>query len=49
MKCKMTIEIKCAWCGKHLGEKPGESEVVVTSHGICDDCLAFLMSKAGEP
>jgi len=36
------IKVKCGWCGKDLGTRPGkaspgfENEV---SHGICKDCL----------
>lgn len=30
--------IRCAWCGKALGEKDGEGQEG-TSDGICDACL----------
>jgi hypothetical protein len=32
------ITILCAWCGKEMGEKPGEGHEGV-SHGICPECL----------
>ena len=32
------LQIRCAWCGKDMGEKDGEGEEG-TSDGICDDCL----------
>jgi len=34
------VLVRCAWCGKNLGEKPpygGRHDTEVT-HGICDDC-----------
>lgn len=32
------MNIVCAWCGKHLGEKePLEDKS--TSHTICDECF----------
>lgn len=34
------LKIKCAWCGKIIGEKEGEG-VEGTTDGICDDCLLY--------
>ena len=31
------MKIICAWCGKHLGEKPPYDDDSVT-HGICAEC-----------
>jgi len=34
------IRVVCAWCGKDLGEKEGESgEGGNVSHGICPKCF----------
>lgn len=33
------LVIICAWCGKHLGTKPGGDGV---THGICADCAKTL-------
>ena len=30
--------VKCAWCGKKLGEKPPYEDKDET-HAICDECL----------
>lgn len=29
--------VKCAWCGKDMGEKPPYEDKSIT-HGICDEC-----------
>lgn len=33
------MKIRCAWCGKDMGEKPGAICDAIT-HGICDECAA---------
>jgi hypothetical protein len=33
----MSIQIVCAWCGKHMGEKEGDAPYPI-SHSICPDC-----------
>lgn len=36
----------CAWCKKHLGEKPAPNVPAdAVSHGICPECKASLMSN----
>jgi hypothetical protein len=42
-----SLEVRCAWCGKPLGSKPGEGTSGVT-HGICDDCAARLFAGLEE-
>ncbi len=37
----MFMEIKCAWCGKFLGNKECESQIdkaYSISHSICPEC-----------
>ncbi len=47
------MKVKCAWCGKDLGEKPpyggrdGKYDKMVT-HGMCDDCLQKQSGKTGD-
>jgi len=36
------IEIICAWCGRHLGQKDGAGSSGV-SHGVCPECYQKLM------
>jgi len=33
----------CAWCGKDMGETPGDG----LTHGICPECLAKELAKLG--
>ena len=42
-----SLEVRCAWCGKPLGSKPGEGTSGVT-HGICEDCAARLFAGLEE-
>ena len=35
------IKIRCAWCGKDMGERDGEG-VNGLSHSICDECYEDL-------
>jgi len=42
-----SLEVRCAWCGKPLGSKPGEGTSGVT-HGICDECAARLFAGLEE-
>ena len=37
-KKKTILRIRCAWCGKDMGEKDGKGAEGVTD-GICDNCL----------
>jgi hypothetical protein len=41
----MATEIVCAWCGKHLGTKPGKDE---TSHGLCAECKTEQFEEAEQ-
>ena len=43
----MPIKIICAWCGKDLGTKEGETESPV-SHSICEECVQAEMEKIRE-
>ena len=43
----MPITVVCAWCGKHLGTKPGDAFLPV-SHSICSDCARKLLEQAYE-
>jgi len=43
----MSIQIVCAWCGKHLGTKPGDAALPV-SHSICSDCAGKLREQIQE-
>lgn len=43
----MPVKIICAWCGKDLGEKEGDSELPV-SHGICNECVQIVTMKIRE-
>ena len=38
------MKIKCAWCGKDMGEKDGKG-VRGVSHGICRDCYNKFIAK----
>ncbi|MDP3879982.1 MAG: hypothetical protein Q8Q07_06745 [Dehalococcoidales bacterium] len=40
----LPLIIKCAWCGKYLGEKEPYEDKSVT-HGICPECLAKYFPK----
>jgi hypothetical protein len=33
----MSIKIVCAWCGKYMGEKEGDTPYPI-SHSICPEC-----------
>ncbi len=35
------MKIRCAWCGKDMGEKDGEG-VEGVSHSVCEDCYEKL-------
>ena len=36
----MALIVKCAWCGKEMGEKESvEAMNGQVSHGICEDCF----------
>jgi len=43
----MPIQVVCAWCGKHLGTKPGDAALSV-SHSICEDCARMLRQQIQE-
>lgn len=36
-----TLIIRCAWCGRDMGEKDGQGQEGV-SHGICKSCAKEL-------
>ena len=38
------LKIKCAWCGKAMGEKDGQG-VEGTSHSICPHCLSSVLTQ----
>ena len=38
------MKIRCAWCGKDMGEKDGEG-IEGVSHGMCENCLDKLETK----
>ena len=39
----MPIKVKCAWCGRDMGEVEGEArEDTDVTHGICPDCDRVL-------
>ena len=40
----LPLVIKCAWCGKYLGEKEPYEDMSVT-HGICPECRAKYFPK----
>jgi hypothetical protein len=40
----MPLVIKCAWCGKYMGEKEPYDDKSVT-HGICPECRAKYFPK----
>ncbi|MDP3880175.1 MAG: hypothetical protein Q8Q07_07735 [Dehalococcoidales bacterium] len=40
----LPLVIKCAWCGRYLGEKEPYEDKSVT-HGICPECLAKYFPK----
>jgi DNA-directed RNA polymerase subunit RPC12/RpoP len=40
----LPLVIKCAWCGKYLGEKEPYEDKSVT-HGICPECRAKYFPK----
>lgn len=39
--------IKCAWCGKDMGEKPPYEDKSVT-HSICEECEAKYFPEKGK-
>ncbi|MBI4257300.1 hypothetical protein HY626_04575 [Candidatus Uhrbacteria bacterium] len=41
------LTIICAWCNKHLGEKP--AVLFGVSHGICASCRDTLMEEEEPP
>ena len=41
------MEIRCAWCGKNMGEKDSEG-IEEVSHGICEECFDKLKPKGGN-
>lgn len=43
----LPLVIKCAWCGKYLGEKEPYEDKSVT-HGICPECRAKYFPKKKE-
>ena len=44
----LPLVIKCAWCGKHMGEKEPYEDKSVT-HGICPECRAkYFPKKKGD-
>ena len=44
----MPLVIKCAWCGKYMGEKEPYEDKSVT-HGICPECRAkYFPKKKGD-
>ena len=38
------IEIRCAWCQKHLGTKDGKGTKGI-SHGICPECREKVLKE----
>jgi hypothetical protein len=36
------MRAECAWCGKHLGDKPGPDGAV--THGICNACREAVLA-----
>ncbi len=52
----MVYEIKCSWCGEHIGTKEGESNTFtqelqsrglpIISHGICPRCREKALEDA---
>lgn len=36
------MKVKCAWCGKDMGEKPPLDDDS-TTHGMCEDCFKKTM------
>ncbi|MDD5501232.1 MAG: hypothetical protein PHH57_06075 [Candidatus Omnitrophica bacterium] len=43
----LPLVIKCAWCGKYLGEKEPYEDKSVT-HGICPECRAKYFPKKND-
>lgn len=41
-----TLEIRCAWCDKFMGTKPGQGQTGVT-HSICDECKGKYFPEQG--
>lgn len=39
---ELSLERKCAWCGKHMGVKAGRPGV---THGICSSCSMVLLEE----
>lgn len=42
------ILVRCAWCGKDMGEKPGGTKIEYT-HGICDECVERVLKEEVDP
>jgi len=42
----LSMIIKCAWCGKYMGEKPPYEDKGIT-HSICPECKAKHFPKKG--
>jgi len=42
-----SLQVRCAWCGKPLGSKPGQGTRGVT-HRICEECTARLFAGLEE-
>lgn len=40
-------EIKCAWCGRHMGTKSADRPGVIT-HGICPECKRRVEATDAE-
>ena len=38
------MDVVCAWCGKQIGEAPGEG----ISHGICPECVKEYFPEEAE-
>ncbi len=38
------MKVICAWCNKDMGEK-GVKDVEGISHGVCEECLAKLLTE----
>ena len=38
------MKIRCAWCGKEMGDKDGEG-IEGVSHGICNSCFDKMKKR----
>ena len=43
----MPIQVICAWCGKPMGKKEGETLHSIT-HGICPECAQKVQTEIKE-